>query len=302
ANARWAMSIAAIVSGMGFAAWMIGRQSYITDSSNVGERGRAMTMMAGTMRLGGFIGPALGAVVAEVFGFKVAFIALATVTAGATVLVMSFTRDIRPERQAGFAHLSRVREIVTSHARVLTTGGFASIGLQLMRSGRVLLIPLVGYFLELNIAAIGLIISLSAMIDAALFYPVGVVMDRYGRKWTGVPSLILFGLSLALLPLSQGYYSLLAVALLSGVANGLSTGLLLTLGSDLAPPAVRGEFLGIWRLVGDLGHSAGPFMIGALIELATLGVAATTVAGIGLLGAAVLYGLVDETLRRDKPS
>ncbi|MDH3431569.1 MAG: MFS transporter, partial [Gammaproteobacteria bacterium] len=51
ANARWAMSIAAIVSGMGFAAWMIGRQSYITDSSNVGERGRAMTMMAGTMRL-----------------------------------------------------------------------------------------------------------------------------------------------------------------------------------------------------------------------------------------------------------
>jgi len=297
----WAMSVAAIVAGMGFAAWIIGRQSYIADSSEIGERGRAMTMMAGTMRVGSLIGPALGAVVAEAFGFKVAFILLAAVTGCATFLVISFTDDVRPEKQAGIAHLSRIREIVTSHTRILTTGGLASIGLQLMRSGRVLLIPLVGYFLDLNIAAIGLIISLSAMVDAALFYPVGIVMDRFGRKWTGVPSMVLFALSLALLPLSQGYYSLLAIALLSGFANGLGTGLLITLGSDLSPPAVRGEFLGIWRLIGDLGHSAGPFMIGALIELATLGVAATTVAGIGLLGAAVLYGLVDETLRRDKP-
>ncbi len=297
----WAMGVAAILSGMGFTAWMIGRQSYITDSSKIGERGRAIAVMAGTMRLGSVVGPAVGAALAQVFGFRVTFIILALLSCCAALFVTAFTDNVRPEKQPGIAHLARISNIVSSHTRVLATGGLASVGLQLMRSGRLLLIPLFGYFLGLDITAIGLIVSLSAVVDAALFYPVGTVMDRYGRKWTGVPCLLLFALSLALLPVTQGYYSLLAVSLLSGFANGLGTGLLLTLGSDLAPSKARGEFLGIWRLIGDLGHAGGPLMIGALIELATLGVAATAVAGIGLTGAAVLYWLVDETLKREKP-
>ena len=297
----WAMSVAAILSGMGFTAWMIGRQSYITDSSEIGERGRAIAMMAGTMRLGGLVGPAVGAILAQVFGFRIAFIILALGIGCATLLVMAFTQNVRPERQPGMAHLAHISNLASSHARILTTGGLASVGLQLMRTGRVLLIPLFGHFLGLSITAIGLIVSLSALVDAALFYPVGMIMDRYGRKWTGVPCLVLFALSLALLPLTQGYYSLLAVSLLSGFANGLGTGLLLTLGSDLAPSKARGEFLGLWRLIGDLGHAGGPMMIGVLIELATLGVAATATAGIGLIGAAILYWLVDETLPRENP-
>ena len=125
-------------------------------------------------------------------------------------------------------------------------------------------------------------------------------MDRYGRKWMSVPCLVLSAVSLAAMPLTQGFYSLLAAAMLAGFANGLGTGSLLTLGSDLAPPDSRSEFFGIWRFIGDLGHAGGPLMIGALIKLATLGAAATATAGIGLAGAAVMYWLVDETLRRDK--
>jgi MFS family permease len=297
----WAMLAAAILSGVGFTAWMIGRQSYITDSSQAGERGRAIAVMAGTMRVGGVIGPAVGALVAQSFGFRTAFIGLALISCCAAVLVVVYTDDVRPAKQAAVTHLARISAIVSGNRRVLASGGLASVGLQLMRSGRVLLIPLFGHFLGLNVGAVGLIVSLSAVLDAALFYPVGTVMDRYGRKWTGVPCMLLSALSLALLPATQGYYSLLAVSLLAGFANGLGTGLLLTLGSDLAPAAARGEFLGIWRLIGDIGHAGGPLMIGGLIELASLAAAATTVAGLGLIGAGVLYWLVEETLRSENP-
>lgn len=296
----WLMSAAAIVSGMGFAAWMIGRQSYITDNCEIGERGRAIAAMAGTMRLGGFIGPAVGAVVAEAFGFVVAFIVLSASAAAAVLFVMSFSRNVPPETQPGNAHLANLKEIVTVNARVLSTGGAASLGLQLMRAGRILLIPLFGHFLGLNITAIGMIISLAAMLDAAMFYPAGMIMDHYGRKWASVPCLVFFAASLALLPLTQGYYSLLAVSLLAGFANGLGTGSLLTLGSDLAPAKGRKEFLGIWRFIGDIGHAGGPLMIGALINLATLGAATVATAGIGMVSAAVMYWFVDETLRRDR--
>ena len=296
----WLMSAAAIVSGMGFTAWMIGRQSYITDNCEVGERGRAIAAMAGIMRIGGFIGPTVGALLAQALGFGVAFIILSASAAAAGLLVMSFSHNLIPESQAGNAHLSNLKKIVSANAQVLSTGGAASVGLQLMRSGRILLIPLFGHFLGLNITDIGLIISIAAMLDAAMFVPVGMIMDRYGRKWASVPCLVLSATSLALLPLTQGYYSLLAAALLAGFANGLGTGSLLTLGSDLAPVNGRKEFLGIWRFIGDIGHAGGPLMIGALINLATLGAAAIVTAGIGMASAAVMYWLVDETLRRDR--
>lgn len=296
----WVMGSAALVSGMGFTAWMIGRQSYITDNCKIGERGRAIAAMAGIMRIGGFIGPAVGALLAQALGFGAAFIILSASAGGAALFVMTFSHNVIPETQAGNAHLSNLKKIVSANARVLSTGGAASVGLQLMRSGRILLIPLFGHFLGLNITDIGLIISFAAMLDAAMFVPVGMIMDHYGRKWASVPCLVLSATSLALLPLTQGYYSLLAASLLAGFANGLGTGSLLTLGSDLAPVKGRKEFLGIWRFIGDIGHAGGPLMIGALINLATLGAAAIATAGIGMVSAAVMYWLVDETLRRDR--
>lgn len=294
------MGSAALVSGMGFTAWMIGRQSYITDNCKIGERGRAIAAMAGIMRIGGFIGPAVGAFLAQALGFGVAFIILSASAGGAALFVMSFSHSVTPESLAGNAHLSNLKKIVSANARALSTGGTASVGLQLMRSGRILLIPLFGHSLGLDITDIGLIISFAAMLDAAMFVPVGMIMDHYGRKWASVPCLVLTATSLALLPLTQGYYSLLASSLLAGFANGLGTGSLLTLGSDLAPVKGRKEFLGIWRFIGDIGHAGGPLMIGALINLATLGAAAIATAGIGMVSAAVMYWLVDETLRRDR--
>jgi MFS family permease len=44
----WVMGVAALISGAGFTAWMIGRQSYMTDCMQIGERGRAIAGMAGT--------------------------------------------------------------------------------------------------------------------------------------------------------------------------------------------------------------------------------------------------------------
>jgi len=295
----WLMVIAAVLSGTGFTAWMIGRQSYITDLSASGERGRAIALLAGIMRLGSVLGPAAGAVVAQLYGYRVAFVILAVTLVIAVALVAASTQNARPQHEAQLTHLARLSATIAAHRRIFVRGILPSVGLQLMRSGRVLLIPLFGHYLDLDITAIGAIISLSAMVDAALFYPVGVVMDRFGRKWTGVPSLLLFAVSLSMLPFASGYASLLAVALVAGLANGLGSGLLLTLGSDLAPPGGRGEFLGIWRLIGDLGHSAGPLVLGMLIEIATLGTAALFAAGVGFLGAGILYWLVDETLQRD---
>ena len=86
---------------------------------------------------------------------------------------------------------------------------------------------MVGIIAWLYVATIGFIYSVCAALALSLFYPVGVIMDRWGRKWTGVPAMLGFVLGLTLLPFSQGFYSLLGAGLVLAFANGLSTGIVM---------------------------------------------------------------------------
>ena len=105
-----------------------------------------------------------------------------------------------------------------------------------------------------------------------------------------------FALALCLLPFVQGFNSFFLVALLLGVANGLSTGMVMILGADLAPVKGRGEFLGVWRLIGDVGYSGGSLIIGVVANAAGLAAATFAMAGLGFFGLFILIRYVDETL------
>ena len=72
----------------------------------------------------------------------------------------------------------------------------------------------------------------------------------------------------------------------------------MTLGADLSPRDAAGEFLGVWRLVGDVGAVAAPAVVGGLAAVLTLGIAAAFTGGIGLVGGAIMILLVRETLTR----
>ena len=83
--------------------------------------------------------------------------------------------------------------------------------------------------------------------------------------------LFVVGLSVMSLPVPSSRRIAACVLLyaggaLAGIANGLSSGLVMTLGTDLAPAdATRtGSFLGVWRLLSDLGVFIGPLLTGAV--------------------------------------
>ena len=296
----WLLSPFVILFGVGTSSWMLGRLSYMADAFESAERGRALAVIGGLMRLGAFIGPAVGGAAAEFLSYPVAFLGAGVASALAAILVWAFTQNIPPDRSGQDPHLAQVQQIVSSHRRILATAGFSALGIQLMRSGRQLFIPLFGAIAGLDAAIIGAIYSLSSALDMSLFYPAGLVMDRWGRKWMSVPSMALSAFALALFPLVTGLYSLLGVALLLGLANGFSSGLVMIMGADLAPRDLRGEFLGVWRMIGDLGWTGGPLLIGLLVETASLTAAALAVAGIGFLGLGVLVLFVEETLQTSK--
>ena len=134
------LPLLAIPLGGGTAAWFLGRQSYITDTCVAAERGRAIAVTAGVNRSGAFIGPVVGGLAVEVFGYPAAFAAGAILTLVAAVIVVGFTHNIRPKQAPKKTVLAVIGRILKSNRRQFATAGFAALTIQLMRATQQLLV------------------------------------------------------------------------------------------------------------------------------------------------------------------
>jgi MFS family permease len=203
------------------------------------------------------------------------------------------------EDQSLGSHVNQLWLTAKGKYRILTTVGAGQLFAQMVRTGRGVLIPLYGSdVLGLDVAQIGWISTFASAIDMLLFYPVGMIMDRWGRKYAIVPSFLVQGIGLALIPLTGGFFSLAAVAGLIGFGNGLGSGTMMTLGADLAPEDARGEFLGMWRLIGDMGFTLGPSVAGAVAGMLALPAAALVMGGSGVVASMIFLFLVPETVKK----
>ncbi len=296
----WAVLLLRLAAGAGTALWSISRHAFLTTSVPPRQRGRALAAFGGAQRIGLLVGPALGGLIASVGGFDAAFVVYGAVAMVAFAVCAVFLTPAAPgpvpRRVAG--QVSVLAGVLRDHGRVLAIAGAGQVMAQAIRSGRRIVIPLyAATVLGLDVEQVGWVLSIGAAFDVALFPVAGWVMDRYGRKHAIVPSFVLQAVGMALVPLSGGLVGLAAATSLIGLANGLSAGTMMTVGADLAPDDAVGEFLGVWRLVGDGGSMGGPVVVGALADLLTLPMATFAIATVGV-GAALTFAYgVPETRR-----
>ncbi len=295
-----------LLTGAGLSLWGLSRMQYMLRMTPLRQRGRIMSLFGGVNRIGGaFAGPAVGGVVASVFGYGALFGA-AGVIIGAAMIPSVWHRESRMDPSARVALTSNplrgLGRVLRNHRYDLVTAGSGHIFASTIRAGRPVVLPLYGALaLDLDPAAVGIALSASGAIDMVMFPLAGYVMDNFGRKFAIVPSFTLFSAAMALLSLVEDFTGLILIGLLIGFANGIGSGSMLTLGSDLAPRDQPSEFLGVWRLLGDIGHTGGPAVVGGAAELFGLALAPLFLAGIGLAGALTFGLFVRETLTR-RPS
>ena len=299
------MAIAALVCGLGMGVWGLARLIYLADTVSLERRGRVIAPVAGVHRLGMLIGPAVAGFASDAWGRSAVLFGAASLTAASWLIIASTLRPV-PTSEASspgaaaqnpFALVARVGR---EHGRVLATAGAAMWSLALLRSARLLLLPICGTVIGLEPSDIGLVKSLSAVADAVLFYPVGLAMDRLGRKWTAVPSLFLMSLGVLLIAWADSYMSLAVGAIVAGFGNGIGSGINMTLAGDFAPAKGRAEFIGVWRLSSDAGAALSPFVMGAIAQLLVLSAAGVVTAGLGLIGMFVMAYAVREPLERNR--
>jgi MFS family permease len=270
--------------GVASAVWALARQAYIIETVPPALRARALSALAGLNRLGMLIGPFLGAAVVYALGPRGGFLVelVAVVVAGALMATMPGVESDRHRT----GPTQKLRSVLVTHRKVLRTLGVNALIIGASRASRTAVLPLWADHIGLDATTTSLLFGVGAAVDVALSYPAGRWMDLHGRRPVAVGSLVAFAAAHVALPLTGGVVALGAVAALMGVANGLSNGLIMTLGADAAPSDGRAEFLGAFRLCHDLGGLAGPLVLAAVAAVATLGAGSVVLGAVSALGAA----------------
>lgn len=281
---------AVFILGLVGAVFKLARQTYLTEAAPVAMRARAMSTLGGTVRVGMFIGPFLAAALIHLLGLSGAYLTAIVAMAGAGVvalLVPDLPATSRVHRRLSSQQLMVLQ--VRHYAGVFLTLGVATALVTAIRACRQIVIPLWAEHIGLDAATTALIYGLMGSVDMLLFYPAGRIMDRWGRQWITLPSMLIMGASFVLLPLSTGFYSLLAASLLMGFGNGIGSGLVLTIGADASPRHGRTEFLGLWRVISDTGGGMGPLLLSAITAAASLAVGVVAIGGLGFVAAAMFW-------------
>lgn len=314
-----ALGFGIFLVGLSAAVFALARHAFMTSFVPLAYRARALSTLGGANRLGAFVGPFIAAGVIHLTGVATyafwihiaACLACAvvlltlpdpTTTFGAVATVRLAGRAMREgealveQESAGlFATLWAKRD-------VLSRLGLGAALIGALRASRQVVLPLWAVSIGVGDTNTALIIGVAGAVDFALFYPGGQLMDRFGRLWGAVPSMIGLGLGhivLALthdLPSNVGWF--IAAALLLAASNGLGSGILMTLGADLADRANPAPFLGAWRFTGNLGGAAAPLLVAGVTAVASIALAAGVVGVLGILGAGVLLRYVPRYIAR----
>ncbi|MBU6259106.1 MAG: MFS transporter, partial [Burkholderiales bacterium] len=275
---------ACFMIGMSQAVFSLARQSFLAQAVPPAFRARALSTLGGSMRIGLFIGPFAAAAAIHRWGLVGAYgVGIAALLLAGAVGARLPELRCEPAGEAAAAPAPGVRTILRERRHVLLTLGIGVMLVSAVRATRQAVIPLWADHLGLAPSVAALIYGVAGGIDMLMFYPSGHLMDLKGRRWVAVPSMLVMGAALLATPLAHGATALMIAAAAIGFGNGIGSGMVMTLGADHSPRSGRAHFLGVWRLMSDLGATAGPALLSLLAAAATLG---TGIAVTGLIAVA----------------
>ena len=296
---RLALFLAAVLAvGMAGAGFNLARQAYLAVAVPATHRARAMSTLGGTVRIGTFLGPFLGAAAQAPLGLDGAFAAAAAAMAVGALLCLRIrdlpvpASDPAAGEEPGPAGRPRLRDVARARRGALLTAGFGVVAVSAARAARNAVIPLWATHLGLDAATASLVFGLAGAADLLLFYPSGRLMDRFGRRAVAVPCLTLLGAGFLAISLTREPTAFAAAAVLLGIGNGFGAGIVMTLGADHSPPNARAPFLGLWRSMSDAGMLAGPLLLSGVTAAAGLAVGVGSLAVVCGLGAVVFAAVL----------
>jgi MFS family permease len=316
----WVLMGGIFLVGLATAVFALARHAFMTSYVPVRYRARTLSTLGGIFRGGWFIGPLIASAVIALTGTTQSVFWIFIVGCLGSVVVLLALPD--PERKFGPVPQvpAATGEQVTAgmedaeqrtHGLFRTIWSFRAVLIRMgsgvalvgaVRSARTVLLPLWAISIGLSEANIALIIGIAGAVDFALFYASGQIMDRFGRMWSAIPSMLGLGAGFSVLAFTHDLDTRVAwyigVSLFLAMANGIGSGIIMTLGADLAPRMRPAAFLGAWRFSSDAGQAAAPLVVSLLTAVVSLSFASGVMGLLGFVGAGVLARFIPRYVPR----
>jgi MFS family permease len=296
------------------------------------QRGRAIAVLGGVYRVASVLGPLVGGYTAHYVGPRAPYfcqvvaylmtVALCLVclpTRAAERAAADMLKSGQRQHPEGMPKLGVQKEpeaasdqsaagaaeattgvaaVARQNATALCRTGFAMMILMFLRKSREVIVPLKGDNMGMATDKIGVSLALGYLVDSLLFPAAGYISDAHGRKKCGVTAFTIISCGVLFLNSVDSFPMLCAASIVMGLGNGCSAGLVMTTGTDMAPPPPQsGIFLGLYSNIFSIGGLA-PALIGAVADCAGFGTATLATGAIGVLGGLWYTCLVPETLTK----
>ena len=275
------------IVGAAAAVFGLARLSWMTEHVPIEVRARSLSILGGMFRAGSFVGPVIGAAVIKFYSVQaVYYLPLVLCALAAIILILAKGKEDLAKNSSS---LKATFLIAKRERKKLATLGVASSILSALRGTRMVGLPLLAVALAIPTEQASLYIGFAGALDFAMFYLSGQVMDRFGRSFAAVPTLIGLGIAHLVVGFAVDANTFLLLALFMSLANGLGSGVIMVLGADLAPKDARSEFLASYRLLVDFGDAAAPGILSGLVLVVGLTSAMAGFGFLGFIGAGLMY-------------
>jgi predicted MFS family arabinose efflux permease len=277
------------LAGLGVAAFTPSVLSLVSDAAAPGAAGRAFAWYAMAHYGAIGIGPFLGGLVAEWWGYRAAFVGSAVGIAIA--LVAGLAMPIRAAVHAGPPSGATFADIRGNGS--VWAGWIVSLSGLLTQGVVFTFFPLLAHERGLTPAAIGFVFLVLGLSNTLVRVPAGQLVDRTGRSAPYAIGGVLVGsVATMLLPHMSGQTGLLALVAVFGAVSGTAGVAVAVALAASTTPADRGLVMGGYSTSLYLGLTLGSFAMGPVIthQGYTVGFAVGGAAGVlGTLVAALLW-------------
>ncbi|MDE2836284.1 MAG: MFS transporter [Chloroflexota bacterium] len=289
-----------VIGQVGVAIWATSSNVLLSDVTTTENRGRMLALRTMAMRLGFVAGPAVGGVLAATFGIESVFLLNGVSKIVIVIVVLTMVRETRPEelaRPGGAGRQGARLSLEPFRHRTFAVVAMATAVFAMSNAGIVqTLLPVHAVeALELDAAVVGFLISLSSTLAFLWAFPNGMIADRFGRKWSLGPGLLMMAVAAVVLTVGDVYAALLVAAVFLGMGEAMGMGTSQTFAMDLAPPEKRGMYMGLSMMANSVGATAGPLLLTGLYHFVHPDVSFVTMTVLLLLAVLLLALLAQET-------
>lgn len=291
AKTAWGLIIVGLLHGAAAAFVLPIAFAYIGDITPIGKEGEYLGTFGISLFIGWAIGPILGGVIADVLGYKEAFLGMGILSFASLLITFFMLPESKTIKKDGnsISYKSLLKDrllVVVLSVRFLHLITISSI---------VTFVPIFALSINLSLSQIGTILMLNILVMGLLQQPFGKLADRANRINMLIIGGIIASAGLMGIPFSTNFLQLLFWNMVMAIGSALSfptTNAIMTVKGRTTGMA---SVMAVFNFAMSAGMALGPLIAGVIYDEMGLSWVFVVLSVISTLGLLLVYPFMRKT-------